>query len=452
MNIKKYFKISLGAALLVATQISCIQDDNWDAPEIVCNNKFDAATYSMADVVAMAPASGTKLFPNLPDSPPVIFDGYVVSSDQSGNFYKTISFQDKPVNPTVGLQIEIDNSGNFADFPAGAHIRIKANGLVLGRDAGVLKLGAVDPNYAIGRIPKSIVGRFMSGVCSGNGLEIVQITPTVVTLDQITVSPGADKFINTLVKVNDVQFIDSEVGKNLMDVDASNTPIDTDRHIENLAGKTAVVRTDGFFKPAYQIPNKSGDITFVVSKYNSAYQNVIRASGDINFTKDRLPKPATIFEDTFSSNSFATNGWSLVSVTGAETWYIAAFGNPKPCAAMSGFNSGNKVNEDWLISKSISLAGAKTASFTFETDRGYAGNEIEVYVTENYTGNPGTTTWTKLNPILDTTTTFSGFVSSGNVDFTPYIGKNVNIAFKYTSTTSAAATWEIDNVKVILTK
>jgi hypothetical protein len=448
MNIKKYFKMSLGAAMLVATQLSCIQDDNWDAPEIVCNNRFDAPTNTMAEVIAMAPASGTKIFPNLPESAPVIFDGYVVSSDQSGNFYKTISFQDKPVNPTVGLQIEIDNSGNFADFPVGAHIRIKANGLVLGKDAGVMKLGAVDPNFAIGRVPRSVIGRFMSGVCNGNGLEIVELVPQVLTLDQIS----NDKYINTLVTVKDVQFVDSEVGKNLMDVDASNTSIDTDRHIENLAGKTAVVRTDGFFKPAFKIPNKSGDITFVVSKYNNAYQNVIRASGDINFTKERLPKPATVFEETFTSNNFTTNNWSLVSVTGAESWYIAAFGNPRPCAAMNGFNGGNKANEDWLISKSISLANSKTATFSFETDRGFAGNELEVYVTENYTGNVGTTTWTKLNPILDTTTAFNGFVNSGPIDFTPYIGKNVNVAFKYTSTTSAAATWEIDNVKVIVTR
>lgn len=47
---------------------------------------------------------------------------------------------------------------------------------------------------------------------------------------------------------------------------------------------------------------------------------------------------------------------------------------------------------------------------------------------------------------------FSGFVNSGAIDFTAYAGKNVNVAFKYTSTTSAAATWEIDNVKVIVTK
>lgn len=98
-----------------------------------------------------APTSGTYKIPA--DGSAVILDGYVVSSDENGNFYKTISFQDKHANPTVGLQIEVDKASNYTDFPAGSHIRIKANGLVLGWDRGTRKIGSVDPTYAIGRIP-----------------------------------------------------------------------------------------------------------------------------------------------------------------------------------------------------------------------------------------------------------------------------------------------------------
>ena len=139
------------SALIAGTFTSCVKDDEWSTPEILCNNRFDAPTISMADFAAKAPTSGTYKIPA--DGPAVILDGYVVSSDENGNFYKTISFQDKPVNPTVGLQIEVDKASNYTDFPAGSHIRIKANGLVLGWDRGTRKIGSVDPTYAIGRIP-----------------------------------------------------------------------------------------------------------------------------------------------------------------------------------------------------------------------------------------------------------------------------------------------------------
>ena len=39
------------------------------------------------------------------------------------------------------------------------------------------------------------------------------------------------------------------------------------------------------------------------------------------------------------------------------------------------------------------------------------------------------------------------FVTS-TADLTPYVGQTVTIAFKYTSSTSASATWEVKNFVV----
>jgi hypothetical protein len=43
---------------------------------------------------------------------------------------------------------------------------------------------------------------------------------------------------------------------------------------------------------------------------------------------------------------------------------------------------------------------------------------------------------------------FAPFVNSGKLDISNFAGKNVVVAFKYTSTDTASATWELDNVKV----
>lgn len=461
MNIKNILKISFGAAMLVATQISCVNDDKWDAPEITCTNKWDAATTTMADVVALSPASAqgsgaAYTFPT--QGSPIIFDAYVVSSDANGNFYKTISIQDKAVNPTVGLVIGINKSMNYTDFPVGSHIRIKANGMKIGKSYGVVTLGVEDPDYVIGRIPESIIGRFIAGVCDGNGLEIADIVPTEVTLAQLT--SNGDKYTNTLVKVKNAQFSDSEIGKALMNKDASGAYVDTDRTIEDVTG-SSIIRTDGFFKStSYRIPNSKGDITFVASKYQSptstsiSYQNIIRGISDLNLTQ---VLPDKLFVEGFTN--FTDNNWTTYSVSGSQSWYIASYGRPVPCAAMNGY--GSAANEDWLISKSISLSGYTSASLSFQTDGRYAGNPLEAYITtDNYTdGNaPSTVTWTKLNATFDTDmsaffATGVAWASSGDVNLSAYVNKNIRIAFKYTNVGSTNATsWELDNVKIVANK
>lgn len=40
------------------------------------------------------------------------------------------------------------------------------------------------------------------------------------------------------------------------------------------------------------------------------------------------------------------------------------------------------------------------------------------------------------------------FVESGNIDLSAYVGSKMQIAFKYTSTTTIAPTWEVKNVLI----
>ena len=118
---------------------------------------------------------------------------------------------------------------------------------------------------------------------------------------------------------------------------------------------------------------------------------------------------------------------------------------------MSGFSGGAQTNEDWLISLPIDLSNTPSAFLTFQTVKRYDGNDIEVFYATDYNGGDPTTdgTWVALSPTLDTNTgSWSSWTDSGSLDLSAAAGGNVFIAFKYTSTSSAAATWEIDNVKV----
>ena len=65
------------------------------------------------------------------------------------------------------------------------------------------------------------------------------------------------------------------------------------------------------------------------------------------------------------------------------------------------YNEGNG-NEDWLISKTNYTSGYKNYYLSFETDgrASVPSNPLEVYVTDNYTGNVDPNGWTKLKTVF----------------------------------------------------
>lgn len=158
----------------------------------------------------------------------------------------------------------------------------------------------------------------------------------------------------------------------------------------------------------------------------------------------------TVFFDGFDAN---LNKWNAFSVKGTQVWvHEPNFGNPKGSAKMSGYTTLNNENEDWLISPAINLVGATDAVLTFETAKNYTGNVLELYYSDQYTGtgDPTIVNWTKATPSLSTGT-FT-WTPSGNMSLNAFLGKSVYFAFKYTSTSSASSTWELDNVKVVVIK
>ena len=162
---------------------------------------------------------------------------------------------------------------------------------------------------------------------------------------------------------------------------------------------------------------------------------------------------APLFKETFNDN-FPL--WVRYSEVGAQVWESAAFGNPDGfCAKMSGFaSSANNANIDWLISPAQDLSSYSEASIAFDNAYSFTGPPIEVYISKNYsgTGNPNAAgvSWTKVNGAQLSTGNYV-YKFSGLLDISGFVGtgnETVYVAFKYTSTTSASSTWEIDNFKV----
>ena len=436
-------KLGASALILAGTLTSCVQKDDWDVPEMKCENRLGEPTKTIQQIIEMAPNSGSITIPNGPSDPEIIIEGYVISSDENGNFYKSISIQDAPKNPTTGISIEVNKTSIYKDLPVGSRIRVRLNGLVVGFDRGSYKIGSVDPTYAIGRIPDVLVSKYISGVCNGNGLEISEIVP--LELPNLNEAKRAF-YINRLVKVKNVMFAESEIGKTFVNY-TNGVLNDTDRTLEDFSNGTAVLRNSGYFRDGKTLlPEGSGEITFVVGRYNSNFQMQIRSIQDIQFTN---PRPNFIFSDNFSENNL--NKWTAISVKGTQTWRVGSFSG-NYYATINGQQGSTKYeNEDWLISNEIPLASSLSeVILSFDNDARYGKQPLELMVTNNFTGDVASTTWVPLSGVnWDTNDAAYGFVNSGDINLNRFIGQNIRIAFKYTSTTSSTTLWQIDNVRVL---
>ncbi|MEE9348639.1 MAG: choice-of-anchor J domain-containing protein [Flavobacteriaceae bacterium] len=138
-------------------------------------------------------------------------------------------------------------------------------------------------------------------------------------------------------------------------------------------------------------------------------------------------------------------GWTTTDVIGAEGWTSEA-----AYLQISGYNSGQQQNEDWLISPSIDLTGESNLKFQINQYMKYLNGHYEllnIVVSTDYTNDVAAATW---NPVTVTTLpTGSGdWVMSEDVDFSAYDGQTINIAFKYESTTSDAPRWRIDGMSI----
>jgi len=145
----------------------------------------------------------------------------------------------------------------------------------------------------------------------------------------------------------------------------------------------------------------------------------------------------------FNSGNFGD--WETVSITGDQKWIISNNGGPdgSPCAQMNGYSGGNNLNEDWLISPSFTVS---SFILTFDNTKNFNGDDLKLFVSDNYSGDVASATWTQLNFTLSTGN--YKWVNSGNVKYTQQGNGNLNIAFKYTSSISDGALWRVDNIMI----
>ncbi|MBB3124332.1 hypothetical protein FHS04_001850 [Mesoflavibacter sabulilitoris] len=445
-------KINLNkiAVLLVSLVVltGCVEDDNFDVPSTIEGiseyPNTDAEFNTLSGVLGAFGSNGNEAYTYEAASETVSEKytvGYVVSSDEGGNFYKQLVIQDAPENPTAAIVVQVDKNPLFTQYEFGRKVYVKLNGLTVGESNGVLQLGRLNGDQ-IDEIASTLVPNHIIRTS-----EVATIVPKEVSISQFS-----DALESQYIRLNNMQFNSNlVVGNTTTFASETNDSFDGERLLESCAtGSSVILSTSTFsdFK-GLPLPANRGSIDGVLTRdyFDDFYTIYINTPEAINFDNDLRCDP--LFEDDFSAGNL--DKWTPYNVTGTQEWYYNTFGNPDDSATMSGFSGGAQTNEDWLISLPIDLSNTPSAFLTFQTVKRYNGNDIEVFYATDYNGGDPTTdgTWVALSPTLDTNTgSWSSWTDSGSLDLSAAAGGNVFIAFKYTSTSSAAATWEIDNVKV----
>ena len=143
--------------------------------------------------------------------------------------------------------------------------------------------------------------------------------------------------------------------------------------------------------------------------------------------------------------------WSNVVVSGSNDWYTATFSNDT-YAVVTGHGGSNPPFEAWLISPALNLDEASQKVFSFDNQQaGYGGGDdlLEVYVMT--TNDPTTANKTNVTDKAawahSTTTSYSGWTASGDIDLSAYSG-TIFIGFRYYAEPSDKYdNWCIDNFR-----
>lgn len=181
-------------------------------------------------------------------------------------------------------------------------------------------------------------------------------------------------------------------------------------------------------------------------------------SGTIDPDPGPVPDPDPVTGTSFlwlsSSSSSMDSDWTIENVTLPKSnGYIWQWNNYQGEYYLNGsaYISGvNYAAEGYAWSPVVSFENVKQAKVSFEhaakfqtTLKTLCGFAVK----DTKTGEismPAIPTW----PVAGNW----NFVSSGEIDLSNYAGKEIQIGFKYESTTNGADTWEIRNVRLNLTK
>lgn len=298
------------AFISLCTVMSCVKDDDYELPD---NKKvlpsFTGKVVSFSDVAS-------KTTPSIKNySADEAIEGYVISSDEGGNFYKKIYIQNE--NKTQALSVALDKSGIYTEFPIGAKVQLRLKGLTTQLNNAITEVG-----YKIYKNEKSgreSVGSMAEAIYKTHLYDMGGERKTLASLAKEVTSIETvknDAHVGQLITLKGVHFPNEVVGKTMYDKNKDLGGA-TNYKLTDANGKTIDFRTSSFAKfKDEKVPAGTLDITGVISKFNTSWQFMISNYADI-----KVVSSATT-TSTQTSTQTATTVVSLEASTATVADYV----------------------------------------------------------------------------------------------------------------------------------
>ena len=481
----KTFKINIILALLFSVLgfVSCIQDDNFNTPNLsfqepeISANQLRTLSSLAGDLAQEQDNGGTLDYTDQSTTVSYTFNendeyisGYVISSDEAGNYFEELIIQDNYENPTIGIKLLIDINPLFTKYEVGRKVFIKINGLSVGISNGVLAIGALN-------------GTRLDQIPSSSETQIIQRSNEVAVVMPLTLPIlefSSDK-TNIMIRLTDVQFNRDEVINNSFTFASEQfDEFNGERILESCTfDVSAILSTSTFsdFK-GLNLPTGSGTMDAILTKnfFGEVFNLSINTPEDIMFTNSERCDPTelscglavtigmtTLFEDDFEGQSTNTlisgNGWTNYIEVGSEGWeaYTQTGTNASQgiSARIGSGNSGDASTIAWLITPQIDLEAHNNTTLNFQTSNSFSDSStLKVLFSNDWDGTENNIVFANWGIVSDAYITqnddfFGQWFESGNVDLSCESGQ-VHFAFKYIGNGQDIfnGTYELDAVSI----
>ncbi len=436
----KKLKLVLTTAVL-ASLVGCVNGDDYGTPDLSNDCISIAATKSVQDIATLANTTVQQY----PDSDYI--EAYVTSSDEGGNFYKSISFVS--VDGAKGFTMPIDDYNLYTRYEPGRKVTINMKDRYYNFDSQISSL-------EIGSLFEGSVGRISGVEYKDAILRSCDKVDEETLVQHITLSDINDTYLHKLVEFDEVQFANASLGHTYHDEALSYVGATATNHsVIDASGNSITVRNSAFATFATEeIPSENGKIRGVLTKYNGTFQLMLRTLNDVKLTNPRL-NPAIENFESFASNTAIFPNYFNLKVVGTNDWFVGSFNGNKYLQARKG-NSTGATKIFFVMPYNFDMH----TKVSFKTLYGYMSQTstpiMKVYYSTNFnSANPTAN-------LVDITSSFtfsnhtgtgwaSTFTNSGIHTFTGMSGQG-HIIFAYdvaaTSTTNAETRpgAQIDNI------
>ena len=298
------------AFISLCTVMSCVKDDDYELPD---NKKvlpsFTGKVVSFSDVASRTTAT-IKTY-----SADEAIEGYIISSDEGGNFYKKIYIQNE--DKTQALSVALDKSGIYTEYPIGAKVQLRLKGLTTQLNNAITEVG-----YKIYKNEKSgreSVGSMAEAIYKTHLYDMGGERKTLASLAKEVTSIETvknDAHVGQLITLKGVHFPNEVVGKTMYDK-SKDLGGATNYKLTDANGKTIDFRTSSYAKfKDEKVPSGTLDVTGVLSKFNTSWQFMVSNYADI-----KVVNSATT-TSTQTSTQTATTVVSLEASTATVADYV----------------------------------------------------------------------------------------------------------------------------------